>query len=97
MLRHLWWVLGLVLVCSGVAIMLSAQANPDDFGWFAYTPPSNDPDWHMSWRGPMTDGSMLVSRWQLAGSAVVALGLLTIAGGAGFQLGRRDPRSAERN
>ena len=97
-LRHLWWVLGLALVCGGVAVVLSTQAGPDDFGWFAYTPPSDDPDWHMSWRGPMTDGSaLIVSRWQLAGSAVVVLGLMTIAGGAGFRLGRRDPRSAERN
>ena len=97
-LRHLWWVLGLALVCGGAALMLSAQAGPDDFGWFAYTPPSNDPDWHMSWRGPMTDGSaLIVSRWQLAGSAIATLGLVTIAGGVGFRLGRRAPRSAERN
>jgi len=82
-----------VLVCGGGAVLLSAQAGPDDFGWFAYTPPSDDPDWHMSWRGPMTDGSaLIVSRWQLAGAAVVALGLMTIAGGAGFQLGRRRGR-----
>ncbi|MGF9754000.1 hypothetical protein AAII07_02265 [Microvirga sp. 0TCS3.31] len=90
MLRHLWWVLGLVLVCGGVAVLLSARPGPEDFGWFAYTPPSDDPDWHMSWRSPMTDGSaVILSRWQLAGSAVVALGLMTIAGAVGFRLGRR--------
>lgn len=89
-LRHLWWVLGLVLVCGGGAVALSAQAGPDDFGWFAYTPPSHNPDWHMGWSDPMSNGSpLIVSRWQLAGSAVVALGLMVIAGGAGFQLGRR--------
>ena len=90
MRRHLWWVLGLVLVCGGVAVTLSAQAGPDDFGWFAYTPPSSEPDWHMGWSDPMSNGSaLIVSRWQLAGFAVAVLGLVVIAGGAGFQLGRR--------
>lgn len=78
-------------MCGGVAVVLSAQAGPDDFGWFAYTPPSDDPDWHMSWRGP-TGSALIVSRGQLAGSVVVALGLMTIAGGAGLQLGRRRAR-----
>jgi hypothetical protein len=94
MLRHLWWVVGLVLVCGGAAVALSAQAGPDDFGWFAYAPPSDD-GWQMSWRAPMGDGSaLIVSRWQLAGSAVVALGLMVIAAGVGFRLGRRrtEPR-----
>lgn len=97
MLRHLWWVLGLVLVCGGVAVALSAQAGPDDFGWFAYTPPSDSPDWHVGWSGPMSNGSaLIVSQWQLAGSAAAALGLMVIAGGAGFLLGRRGIRPRER-
>jgi hypothetical protein len=94
-LRHLWWAVGLVLVCGGVAVVLSAQAGPDDFGWFAYTPATDNPDWHMSWSDPMSNGSaLIVSRWQVAGSAVVALGLMVIAGGVGFRLGRRriEPR-----
>ena len=38
----------------------------------------------------MSNGSaVIVSRWQLAGSAAAALGLATIAAGTGFQLGRR--------
>ena len=79
-----------MLVCGGAAVALSAQAGPDEFGWFAYTPPSDNPDGHMSWSDPMSNGSaLIVSRWQVAGSAVVALGLMVIAGGAGFQLGRR--------
>jgi heme/copper-type cytochrome/quinol oxidase subunit 1 len=90
MRRHLWWVLGLVLVCGGLAVALSAQAGPDDFGWFAYTPLSDDPDWQMGWRGPMSNGSALIlSRWQLAGAAGAALGLMVLAGGVGFRLGRR--------
>jgi hypothetical protein len=43
----------------------------------------------------MSNGSaLIVSRWQVAGSAVVALGLMVIAGGVGFRLGRRriEPR-----
>jgi hypothetical protein len=90
MLRHVWWVLGLVLVCGGVAVALSAQAGPEDFGWFAYAPPSDDPDWHLGWSDPITNGSALVvSQWQMMGAAVAALGLMVVAGGAGFRLGRR--------
>ncbi|WP_224274121.1 hypothetical protein [Nocardioides lacusdianchii] len=93
MRRHLWWVLGLVLVCGGVVVMLSAQAGPDDFGWFAYTPLSDDPDWHMGWSDPISSGSaLIVSRWQVAGAAAVALGLVVIAGGVGFRLGQRPSR-----
>lgn len=90
MRRHLWWVLGLVLVCGGAVVALTAQAGPDDFGWFAYTPPTGDPDWHMGWSDPISSGTaLIVTRWQVAGSAAVALGLVVIAGGAGFRLGRR--------
>ena len=77
-------------MCGGVAVALSAQTGRDDFGWFAYTPLSHNPDWHMAWSNPMGNGyALIVSRSQLAGSAVVALGLMVIAGGAGFHLGRR--------
>lgn len=90
MRRHLWWVLGLVLVCGGVVVMVTARAGPDDFGWFAYAPPSDDPDWHMGWSDPASSGSaLIVSRRQLAGSVAVALGLVVVAGGVGFQVGRR--------
>ncbi len=93
MRRHLWWVLGLVLVCSGVAVALSAQAGPDDYGWFAYAPLRDYPDWHMGWSDPMGSGSaLIVTRWQVAGSAVVALGLVVIAGGVGFRLGQHRSR-----
>ena len=78
-----------MLVCGGLAVALSAQAGPNDFGWFAYSP-SSDADWHMTWSDPMSSGSaLIVSRWQLAGSAVAALGLMTLAAGTGFFLGRR--------
>ena len=93
MLRHLWWVFGVVLVCGGLAVALSSQAGPSDFGWFAHTPSDGNPDWHMSWRDPIGNGStLIVSRWQLAGTAATALGLLALAAGAGFQLGRRRGR-----
>ena len=85
--------MGLVLVCGGLAVALSAQAGPDDFGWFAYTPSGDNPDqpdWHMTWGDPMSSGSaLIVSRWQLAGAAAVALGLMILAAGTGFRLGRR--------
>jgi hypothetical protein len=79
-----------VLVCGGLAVALSSKADPNDFGWFAYAPSSGNPDWNMTWGDPRSNGSaLIVSRWQLAGSAVVALGLMIIAAGMGFQLGRR--------
>ena len=63
MRRHLWWVLGIALVCGGVALTLTAQAEPRDFGWFAYAPPSDEPDWYMAWGHPLTDASaVIVSR-----------------------------------
>lgn len=82
-----------MLVCGGLAVALTSQAGPSDFGWFAYTPSDGNPDWHMSWHDPISDGSaLIVSRWQLAGTAAAALGLVTLAAGAGFQLGRRRGR-----
>lgn len=90
MLRHLWWVLGLALVFGGVAVVLSSRTSSSDFGWFAYTPLSDDPDGQMGWGDSLWSGSaVVVSRWQLVGGAGAALGLLVLAGGIGFRLGRR--------
>lgn len=94
--RHLWWVVGLVLVCTGLAVALSARVGPDDFGWFAYSPATAGSDWHMSWSDPMSSGSaLIVSRWQLAGSLAAVLGLMIIAAGAGFRLGQRRGQPSE--
>ena len=94
-LRHLWWILGLALTAGGVIVAVSSQASSSDFGWFASTPLSDDSDWRMGWGDPMGSGSaLIVSRWQLAGCAVAATGLIVLAGGIGFRLGRR--RSALR-
>lgn len=88
--------MGLVLVCGGLAVALTSQPGPNDFGWFAYTPSGDNPDWHMNWSDPMSNGTALIlSRWQLAGSVVAALGLMTIAAGTGFQLGRRRVKPRE--
>ncbi|VXB43764.1 hypothetical protein [Nocardioides sp. AX2bis] len=90
MRRHLWWILGLVLVVGGVVLGLANQPGPADFGWFAYTPLSEDPDWTMGWGDSPLDGSVvIVSWWQLAGAALAAIGLLVVAAAVGFRLGRR--------
>ena len=85
--HHLWWILGLVLVSGGLAIAVSFRvASPTDFGWIAYTPLSDNSDWHMGW----SDGSaLIVSQWQLAGCAVTAIGMMVLVGGTGFRLGQR--------
>lgn len=88
MLRHLWWVLGLVLVLGGVVILLVTRPDPADFGWFAYTPLSEDPDWAMGWEDS-SGSTLIVSWWQLAGAALATTGLLVVAAGIGFRLGRR--------
>jgi len=60
------------------------------------TPLTDDPDWHMSWSAPLGSGSsLIVSRWQLTGAALVALGLMVTAGRVGFQLGRRGAEPPE--
>ena len=93
MRRHVWWILGLVLVGVGVALVLIGRGGPADFGWTAYTPLSEDPDWEMHWGG---DPAWVVSRWQLVGSGAVVIGLALLAGGFGFQLGRRSEKARER-
>ncbi len=92
--RLLWWGLGLVLVVGGLAIALSTRAGPTDFGWFAYTPLNDDPTWYMGW----SDGAgLIVSRWQLAGCAVAAIGMMVMAAGIGFHVGRRRANPRERH
>lgn len=78
-MRHLWWVIGAVLLCAGLAIAVSSAPSQPDFGWFAYTP-SGDIPGRSVW---------MVSRTQAAGLAVAVLGLVTVATGVGFRLGRR--------
>jgi heme/copper-type cytochrome/quinol oxidase subunit 1 len=83
--RHLWWILGLALVAGGVVLVLAGQPGGSaDFGWTAYSPLDDSPDWRMSW-GDAT----IVSRWQLVGGAVAAVGLMVVTAGIGFRLGQR--------
>lgn len=84
MVRHLWWVLGFVLMVGGVIVALVSRAGPSDFGWFAYAPLSDDPQPH-----PSSSGLVMLSTWQLCGAALAAVGVLILGMGAGFRLGRR--------
>jgi hypothetical protein len=88
MLRHAWWVLAVVLVVGGPAVALTAQAPAGDYGWFAYTP-LDQSDWSMSWLDSGTGSAWFVSRQQVFGWAVAALGLVVLAAGLGYRLGRR--------
>ncbi|CAM3846737.1 hypothetical protein [Nocardioides zeicaulis] len=95
MRRHLWWVLGLALVLVGGALALTTQEAPEDFGWFAYTPGGN-PSWFAGEdRTGGWSSTFLVSRAQLAGTGLAALGLLALAAGAGFRFGRRRAQQPE--
>ncbi|XAS75214.1 hypothetical protein V3G39_11115 [Dermatophilaceae bacterium Sec6.4] len=94
MLRHTWWVLGLVLLGGGVAVVLASQIGPSNFGWFAYAPLGDGSGGRISsgslWNGSLWNGSMLiVNRRQVLGLAVAAIGLVVLAAGTGFTLGRR--------
>jgi heme/copper-type cytochrome/quinol oxidase subunit 1 len=90
-LRHTWWVLAVVLVAGGLVVALTAPALPGDAGWFAYTP-LDDSDWNMSWGGSGTGSAVFVSRQQIVGWGVTALGLAVLAAGIGYRLGRRAGR-----
>ncbi len=86
MRRFAWLGVAIVLIAVGGVLAATSPAGPADFGWFAYTP-LDDPDWSMSWR----DGGtvVLLTRARLVGYAVLVLGLVVLAGWAGFRLGRR--------
>ncbi len=92
-MRHAWWVLGVVLVIGGIVVALTAPAPPADVGWFAYTP-LDDSSWSSLWDASGTSAARFVSRQQIVGWVVAVVGLLTLAAGLGYRLGRRAERSA---
>jgi hypothetical protein len=86
--RHLWWVLGLVLVVGGALVVLLWQPEPADVGWFAYTPLEGTSSWNLGW-GDAGGDSVVMTYRQLVGYAVVVVGLLVIAASLGFRWGQR--------
>jgi hypothetical protein len=90
MRRHLWAVVGLVLLGLCVWLVLPLRRD-DDFGWFAYTPA----DWCQSWDDNVlvgwsyTTDLLVMSQRQIVGSVVGILGLLVITSGIAFRLGQR--------
>lgn len=87
-LRHLWWLLGAVLVVGGVGVALTSRAAPTDVGWFAYTPLDQDAAWAMEWSGSGSE-AVIVARRQVVGWVVAAGGLVVLAAVLGYRLGRR--------
>jgi heme/copper-type cytochrome/quinol oxidase subunit 1 len=90
-LRHAWWVLAVVLMVGGLAVVLTAPSLPGDAGWFAYTP-LDDSGWNTTWGGSGTGSAVFVSRQQVVGWGVAAVGLLVLAAGIGYRVGRRAGR-----
>ena len=87
-MARLWWVLGVVLVVAGVMVVLATPSAPTDYGWFAYTPLSEDPGFEFG--GVVGDGATVwVAQGQLIGATVTALGLVVVASAVGYRLGRR--------
>lgn len=72
--------LGLVLVVGGLVVSVS---QPASFGWFAYTPLSD------SFFRPAPSPFVVMPN---VAAAMLAIGVVLMAGWAGFQLGRRAPR-----
>jgi hypothetical protein len=89
-LRRLWWIAGLVLIAGGVAIALVSRPEAVDARWFVYTPMSDAPDGWRGWDEPQLGTSAwILSPWQVAGCVLAVLGLLAVARGVGFRMGRR--------
>ncbi len=82
--RHLPTLLGVVLVVLGVVLYVVSRPAAGDFGWFAYTPLSNDVS-------PFeTSGDLvLLSRGRVLGAAVAVAGLLVVTAALAYRAGRR--------
>lgn len=89
MRRFLWFALGLVLLGAGLLLALtSPPPAATDFGWLAYTPLEGpEADWYFGWDEPMR--GVTVSRGLIVGCVVGVLGLLVLATGVAYRLGRR--------
>ena len=87
MRRLLWTLPGVVLLAAGVVILLTRGADVDEFGWFAYTPLSDDHSVESS-----AGSLLLLTHAQATGWVLVALGLAALTAYAGFLVGRRTSR-----
>jgi hypothetical protein len=76
---------GVVLLVVGVGVAVLAAPAPTDLGWFAYTPLDGG---RVELSGPV----VLVARARLVGAAVAALGLVVLAAGLGYLVGRHQSR-----
>lgn len=93
MRRVPWWLPGLVLALVGVSIFLAGGSDLGNAGPFTYDHPISDSS---HWSVPASDASaslpwLWVTRAQLTGAAVVIVGLMALAAGAGYRWGRRRP------
>jgi hypothetical protein len=93
MSRGLPWavaVLGLALVVGGVVLFVVGN-QPADFGWTAYGPDAGLPDAYESrLQLSFVDGpAVLWTRTSALGAAIALLGLLVLAGLAGWVAGVR--------
>ena len=97
MSRRLPWavaVLGLLLVMGGIALLVAGN-RPADFGWTSYAPLLPVRDAYQS-RLQLTfdDGpAVLWTRTSALGAGTAVLGLLALAGVAGWGAGRRSTRT----
>ena len=92
--RWLWPIAGLLLIAAGVVVVLTAPSGPVDAGWFAYTPLEGGSDWYMEWDGDdgPTTAALISTRQHVVGYAVLGLGVLVVATGVAYRLGRRRAR-----
>ena len=91
-MRRSWWLPGLALALIGGAMFLTGGADPGSVGPFTYDHPMTGTDRSLSRDVPLPSLITLsVTRAQLTGAAVVIVGLMALAAGAGFRWGRRRP------
>ena len=87
--RNLFVIAGLTLLLLSIGLFLaspSEPSQPSDFGWFAYTPLDGGLE---VGGGDRSGPFVIVSQRRLIAGLVAAAGLVVLAAGIGYRVGRR--------
>jgi hypothetical protein len=83
-LRRFWWIpLGVILVMVGATVLMSVDQT-QSFGWFSYSPTTET-----DIAAALQDQRDAASRRDALASVALIAGLIVLAGGAAYRVGRR--------